>query len=235
MECRPAGWSVCLPLLIFPCSIKSRSSLLAPAHPGGLGKRAVKRLCVCVCVCVCCTVLSDWLGRASLKCVEWYVKHKLSQLDRISSSTSTGCGVCDCVQLQAQHLPHAAAAAAAAASLVPSIPLPPYPSSLAGSASAGVGGAAGLLGLAAAAAPPASLTTSSSSHFHAIKDEKGSSLTVPSVSDCYCSTLIIIIIIIIQHLYSALKSCRRYGGTGGFRLRLSEQVCFEVFLKVGKV
>jgi len=44
MEWRPAGWSVCLPLLIFPCAIKSRSSLLAPAHPGGPGKRAVKRL-----------------------------------------------------------------------------------------------------------------------------------------------------------------------------------------------
>ena len=28
-------------LLIFPCTIKSRSSLLAPAHPGGPGKRAV--------------------------------------------------------------------------------------------------------------------------------------------------------------------------------------------------
>jgi len=41
----PAGWLVCLLLLIFPCIIKSRSSLLAPAHPGGLGKRAVKRLC----------------------------------------------------------------------------------------------------------------------------------------------------------------------------------------------
>jgi len=40
----PAGWSVCLPLLIFPCTIKSRSSLLAPAHPGGPGKRAVKWL-----------------------------------------------------------------------------------------------------------------------------------------------------------------------------------------------
>jgi len=44
MEWRPAGWSVYLPLLIFPCTIKSRSSLLAPAHPGGPGKRAVKRL-----------------------------------------------------------------------------------------------------------------------------------------------------------------------------------------------
>ena len=32
MEWRPAGWSVCLPLLIFPCTIKSRSSLLASAH-----------------------------------------------------------------------------------------------------------------------------------------------------------------------------------------------------------
>jgi len=47
MEWRPAGWSVCLPLLIFPCTIKSRSSLLAPAHPGGPGKRAVKRLWWC--------------------------------------------------------------------------------------------------------------------------------------------------------------------------------------------
>ena len=47
MEWCPAGWSVCLPLLIFPCTMKSRSSLLAPAHPGGPGKRAIKRLCVC--------------------------------------------------------------------------------------------------------------------------------------------------------------------------------------------
>ena len=44
MEWCPARWSVCLPLLIFPCTIKSRSSLLALAHPGGPGKRAVKQL-----------------------------------------------------------------------------------------------------------------------------------------------------------------------------------------------
>jgi len=50
MEWRPAGWSVCLPLLIFPCTIKSRSSLLASAHLGGSDKRAIKRLCVYVCV-----------------------------------------------------------------------------------------------------------------------------------------------------------------------------------------
>ena len=35
---------MCLPLLIFPCTIKSRSSLLAPAQLGGPGKRAVKQL-----------------------------------------------------------------------------------------------------------------------------------------------------------------------------------------------
>jgi len=35
---------VCLPLLIFPCTMKSRGSLLAPAHPGGPRKRAVKWL-----------------------------------------------------------------------------------------------------------------------------------------------------------------------------------------------
>jgi len=44
MEWCLARWSVCLPLLIFPCTIKSRSSFLAPAHPGGPGKRAIKRL-----------------------------------------------------------------------------------------------------------------------------------------------------------------------------------------------
>jgi len=44
MEWRPARWSVCLPLVIFPCTIKYRSSLLAPGHMGGPGKRAVKRL-----------------------------------------------------------------------------------------------------------------------------------------------------------------------------------------------
>ena len=43
-EWRPAGWSLCLSLSIFPRTIKSRSSLLAPAHPGRPGKRAVKRL-----------------------------------------------------------------------------------------------------------------------------------------------------------------------------------------------
>jgi len=50
MEWHPDGWSVCLPLLIFPCTIKSRSSLLAPAHPGGPEKRTVQRLWCGVCV-----------------------------------------------------------------------------------------------------------------------------------------------------------------------------------------
>jgi len=65
MEWRPAGWLVCLPLLIFYCTIKSRSSLLAPAHPGGPGKRAAKRLCVCV-------PLSYW------KCHQWVWQVQLS-------------------------------------------------------------------------------------------------------------------------------------------------------------
>jgi len=37
----------CLPLLIFPCTIKSWSSLLAPAHLGGPGKRDIKWLWCC--------------------------------------------------------------------------------------------------------------------------------------------------------------------------------------------
>jgi len=57
---------VCLPLLIFPCTIKSRSYLLAPAHAGGPRKRSVKRLCVYVCVCVCDSV---WLELMSLLAV----------------------------------------------------------------------------------------------------------------------------------------------------------------------
>ena len=44
MEWHPAGWSVCVPLLISPCTVKSRSSLLASAHPGDPRKRALKRL-----------------------------------------------------------------------------------------------------------------------------------------------------------------------------------------------
>jgi len=47
VEWHPAGWPVCLRLLIFPFTKKSRSSLLTPAHPGGPGKRAVKGLWWC--------------------------------------------------------------------------------------------------------------------------------------------------------------------------------------------
>ena len=47
--------------------------------------------------------------------------------------------------------------------------------------------------------------------------------------------IIIIITIIIQHLHSALKSDDAEALHGGFRLRLSEQVGFEVFLKVSRV
>jgi len=67
MEWRPAGWSVCLPLLIFSCTIKSRSSLLAMAHPGGPGKKG--RLCVCVSVCVCVLLIINdvFLGLPALK------------------------------------------------------------------------------------------------------------------------------------------------------------------------
>ena len=66
MEWHPAGWSVCLPLSIFPCTMKSRSSLLAPAHRGGPGKRAIKQLwCGVV---VVSTSAVDCLERPSPKC-----------------------------------------------------------------------------------------------------------------------------------------------------------------------
>ena len=38
----PSRIVVCLPMLIFFCTMKSRISLLALAHPGGPGKRAAK-------------------------------------------------------------------------------------------------------------------------------------------------------------------------------------------------
>ena len=46
MEWRSAGWSVCLPLLIFSCTIKFRSSLLTLARPCGPGKKGCKTLVV---------------------------------------------------------------------------------------------------------------------------------------------------------------------------------------------
>jgi len=48
MEWHPVEWSVCLPLFVFPYTIKSRSSILAPAHPGGPGKRGRKAVVVVV-------------------------------------------------------------------------------------------------------------------------------------------------------------------------------------------
>jgi len=95
MEWRPAGWSVCLPLLIFPCTIKSRSSLLAPDHPSGPGKRAVKRLSCgvrfrfaflrlrpvlfifyCVRFSFFSTKPRDWLGRSLKWSILCWVGHK---------------------------------------------------------------------------------------------------------------------------------------------------------------
>jgi len=44
MEWRPAGWSVCLPLLIFPCTIVHKFS--GTGSPRWSRKRTIKRLCV---------------------------------------------------------------------------------------------------------------------------------------------------------------------------------------------
>jgi len=52
---------VCLPLLISPCTIKSRSSLLAPVHPGGPRQRAAKRLWCGVVVGLYCGQTAGWI------------------------------------------------------------------------------------------------------------------------------------------------------------------------------
>jgi len=75
MEWRPAGWSVCLPLLIFPCTMKSRSSFLAPAHPGSSGKRAVKRWWWCGGVCL------PYLSVCVFVCPLAYLKNHMSTDD----------------------------------------------------------------------------------------------------------------------------------------------------------
>jgi len=75
MEWRPAGWSVCLPLFIFPCTIKSRGSLLATAHLGGPGKRAVKRLWWCAWLRVCeytNSSLSSFLDTWIVHSLHWF-------------------------------------------------------------------------------------------------------------------------------------------------------------------
>jgi len=74
MECRTAGWSVCLLLLIFPCSIKSKSSLLAPAYLGSPGKRAVKWLCVCVSNIYLFSVMMIMMGSYLSVVLQWLLR-----------------------------------------------------------------------------------------------------------------------------------------------------------------
>jgi len=84
-----SGWSgaqpdgLCLHLLIFPCTIKSRSSLLALAHPDGPGERAVKWLGVCVCVCTTAPKRSVCgLDTGShMYTVKWVADGQISQWD----------------------------------------------------------------------------------------------------------------------------------------------------------
>jgi len=56
MEWRPAGWLVFLPLLIFPCTIKSRSSLTGTCSPGWSRKKGRKTVVV-----VWWWRLADWV------------------------------------------------------------------------------------------------------------------------------------------------------------------------------
>ena len=81
MEWHPAGWSVCLPLLISPCTIKTRSSLLAPAHPGGPGKRAVNG-----CVCVCVTTSVDMQTSVKYYCATVTITAYTSQQQSLENS-----------------------------------------------------------------------------------------------------------------------------------------------------
>ena len=50
MEWHPAGWSVCLPLLIFPCTIKARSFSSGTGSPGWSRKKGRKTVVMVVVV-----------------------------------------------------------------------------------------------------------------------------------------------------------------------------------------
>jgi len=63
-------------------------TFLVPAHPGSLGKRAVKRVCVCVCVCVCAFILR--IGK-SLAAGEW-ARHAAWQ--RYAAGPRDRCNAC---------------------------------------------------------------------------------------------------------------------------------------------
>jgi len=79
MEWRPARWSVCRPLLVSLCTIKSGSSL-APAHPGGPGKGAIKWLWCGVVVfglvpsVLCQEIRLEEHLQNDLFCLKWDVK-----------------------------------------------------------------------------------------------------------------------------------------------------------------
>jgi len=82
MEWRPARWSVCLPLLIFPCTIKSRLQKFSSGtgSPGWPGKRAIKRLWWWLCYQLFSLKLElpsvlwhCWLiGRKGIRPVKWW-------------------------------------------------------------------------------------------------------------------------------------------------------------------
>jgi len=63
MEWHPAEWSVCLSLLIFPCTIKSRSSLLASTHPRVVPEKGRKTV---VAVVVVCNMITNSLEATSV-------------------------------------------------------------------------------------------------------------------------------------------------------------------------
>jgi len=102
----PPGLSVCLPLVILPSTMKSRSFLLAPAHPGGPGKRAVKWLWCAGGV---------WYSGLLENAISWQVRQS-SHVDYICSDCGVNAGhegnnyslwvlavrqrdsACDCIQ-----------------------------------------------------------------------------------------------------------------------------------------
>ena len=74
---------MCLPLLIFPCTINARSSLLAPAHPGGPGNEGHKNGCGVVTFWVTCQFGSERMQLNCLVVLQPVCRHGRASVDAV--------------------------------------------------------------------------------------------------------------------------------------------------------
>ena len=81
MEWRPPGLSLCLPIVILPCTIKSRRTfLLAPAHLACPRRRSIKWLW-----CGACVVRVDYVTQEAAKILRLLHIRELRELQTLAN------------------------------------------------------------------------------------------------------------------------------------------------------